>query len=607
DPQNTAALEFTFRARLQAGDHEAAAALASRLFHAPFPTDRKQALRADVASVLAEAGLRMLRRRDLGAAEKLLQQATAVMPDDGSVRLLGARIEAVRGGIDAVARRLLGTSTAEPGNGLSSAVGTTPRVAAETALPTVAFGSAGELAAPWLRAIAPLLPAGRWRCGACEQVLRSAEGRCSRCGAEGRAEVDEPLLFSEVETPAHLADAIEANAAHVRRTVRQALDNDAATRADVDPRALRLRDAVLELGDVVVDELLQAATSSDEQKAAAAVALLRAMGPAVTPSLFSSAEAMEDRRLLPDGGAIAHVVGRIVQGFDRTALPHVEALFASARPSSRNILIDYFLGLADPVEFRVVLERFPPLEILHRLNKIDRAVLRRFLQAIPAESFVATVLLLEPTFYRDEEVLAAIPEAQHPEVLEGVLVQRGPSRTLTSDLLRALADETMRPVAERVLRAYGTRVQDDLLSAFVDRDREPVVRGRIGDLLALLGAAAVERLCASFGSEPAALDDDLRGVLVRMGDTATDALYEAYAQPGWIERVTLGMFRRSGNRRNQIARALCELSSPRADSVLQRLREEETDPDLKLRLQQALHQRKSARSNPTGGADEQAR
>ena len=34
-----------------------------------------------------------------------------------------------------------------------------------------------------------------------------------------------------------------------------------------------------------------------------------------------------------------------MQGFDRSALPHVGSLFASARPEHRKILIDFFLGL----------------------------------------------------------------------------------------------------------------------------------------------------------------------------------------------------------------------------------------------------------------------
>jgi tetratricopeptide (TPR) repeat protein len=600
DPQNAAALELTFRARLQAGDHEAAATLAPRLLNVRRSPEHAAAVRQDIASVLAEVGMQRLRRGDAASAQKLLDRAALASPHEPSVRLLAARLEVASSSAAAVTRRLLADA---------SSTGNAPLAVAASpsaALPTSVLGGASAHVPPWLRAIAPLLPAGRWRCSSCGQVLKAAEGRCPRCTAEGLALVDEPLLFTPVDAPGHVADAIEANTAHVRRTVRAALDADTAADSTNEATA-RLRQAVLELGERGVSELLAAATQGDEGRSATAIALLQAIGPAVTPALFASAEAMEDRRLLPDGGAIAHVVGRVVQGFDRSALPHIEALFASARPNSRNILIDYFLGLADPAQFRVVLERFPPLEILHRLNKIDRAVLLRFLQAIPEDSFVATVLLLEPTFYRDEDVLAAIPFALHPSVLERVLVQRGPSRALTSDLLRGLADDALRLVADRVLRAYGPRVQDDLLSAFVDRDRDAAVRSRIGDLLAVLGASAVERLCGSFGPEPAALDDDLRSVLVRMGDGATDALYEAYAQPGWIERVSLGFFGRGGNRRNQIARALTELGTARADGVLQRLREDETDPDLKLRLQQALHQRRTQQERTPGGTNEQTR
>jgi hypothetical protein len=495
--------------------------------------------------------------------------------------LLAARVDAARRGVAAVAQQLL----AAP---------------AETALVPAAPGAVPAalalVGAQW-QPLAPFVPPGRWRCSLCGAGLTAANARCGRCAAQGRAEVDEPNLFVPVEAPAHLADAIEANLAHVRRTVRAAL----AAPAGKDGEALR--HAVTQLGDRAVGELLAAACSGDEPTTDAAIALLQQLGPPITPALFAAADELEDRRLLPiGGGPIAHVVGRVVQGFDRQALPHVEALFASARPSSRKILIDYFLGLADPNEFQIVLERFPPLEILHRLNKIDGAVLRRFLQAVPEDHFVAEVLLLESTFYREDELLAAIPGAARPDTLERVLVQRGPSRTLTNELLRALGDSTLQPVALRVLRAFSGRVLDHLLSAFLDRDRTVEVRARLAELLAGLGPAAVDRLCGNFGPEPTSLDDELRSVLVAMGDAVVPALQSAYVRPGLVERLTVGLFGRGSNRRAQIVRALATLATPAARVALRALRESETDPNMKLRLQQALH-RLDEQQLAAGGED----
>ncbi|MGE3175016.1 MAG: tetratricopeptide repeat protein [Planctomycetota bacterium] len=579
DPRNRAALEFLFRARLQASDPEAAAAVGRRLL-AQQP-NAPTALRRDVAATVAAAGQYQLRRGDLAAAALSFEHARAIDGAASSVLLLGAQVDAARHGAAAVTQRLL-TSAEQP----AGAPGADPEGAAlpvPVSSRAVALGAA-TAGAGWLAALGPLLPAGRWRCAACGESLLRARARCPRCGAEDRAEVDEPLLFAVVETPAHLADAIEANAAHVRRTVRLALD------AADDHSGRAVRGAALALEDKAVGELLAAACGGDGPRADAAVQLLRELGPGITPALFAAADDLEDRRILPLGGSpIAGVVGRVVQGFDREALPHVEALFASARPGSRKILIDYFLGLADPEEFQIVLERFPPLEILHRLNKVDEPVLVRFLQAVPEQSFVAEVLLLEPVFYREDAILAAIPGASHPQVLEHVLVQRGPSRTLTGELLKALAEPLLRPVAQRILEAFSGRVLDHLLSAFVDRDRSAAVRAQLAQLLARQGPAAVERLCSSFGPEPTSLDDEIRSVLVAMGDTAVPALQAAYSRPGWVQRITVGLFGRGGNRRAQIIRALSSLGSPAARAALQSLRASEDDPNLKLRLQQALH------------------
>lgn len=588
DAGNAAALEFLFRTRLQTGDPDGAAAIGQRLLAARATgaaggPGSDAPLRADIAAAFAAAGDLRLRRGDLAGADTALGRARqlAELPE---THLLTARLEAARSGAAAVAQKLLAQNDA-----------------VESTLPATTGGTSAVI----LAGSRPLLPVaalgaqGRWRCSACGAALPTAAATCPRCLAEGHAEADEPALFVAVATPGHLADAIEANAAHVKRAVRLALA------AAPGPTGHAARLGVVQLADRAVGELLAAACSSDAATADAAIALLQQLGPTITPALFGAADELEDGRLLPLLGApVAHVVGRVVQGFDRAALPHIETLFSSARPSSRKILIDYFLGLADPHEFRIVLERFPPLEILHRLNKIDAAVLRRFLQAVPPDHFVADVLLLEPTFYRDDEVLAAIPGARHPEALERVLVQRGPSRTLTAELLRALGDAALQPVALRVLRAFSDRVLDHLLSAFVDRDRSSEVRARLAEVLAGLGPSAVDRLCASFGPEPTSLDDELRSVLTSMGDRAVPALQAAYVRPGLMERLTVGLFGRGGNRRAQIVRALASIGSPAARSALQSLRDAESDPNLKLRLQQALH--RLDEQQLTAGADDAA-
>ncbi|MEC7584932.1 MAG: hypothetical protein VYE77_11495 [Planctomycetota bacterium] len=585
DPSHEVAVEFLFRMRLQAGDHESAAKIGRRLL--ALTEKVEQELRDDIAQAVAEVGQQQLRAGNLGGAKAALTEAQRLSEAAPEVRLLQARVETAREGAAAVTEALL----QDVGMAGQRVLPAPPKQA--SLLPT-------ETVRAVLPALAPLLPKGRWRCLACGGGLSGDVQRCPRCGAEGQARVDEPALFEAVPTPGFLIDAMEQNRAHVRRMV------DAALQAEEADDRERAADAVLELGDKAVADLLSRACGRHEATANAAIELLRRLGPSTTPALLAAAEEFEDQRLLPIGGSqIATVTGRVLQGFDREALVHVETLFASARSSSRKILIDYFLGLGDPEAFQVVLERFPPLEILHRLNKIEEPVLRSFLQSIPPGHFVAEALLLEEAFYRQEVILEAIPGARHPEVLEQVIVRRGPSQSLSEALLVAVGSTELRPVALRVLREFGSEVLDQVVAAFVDQDQDPEVREHLARLLTGFGPAAVARLCRSFGPEPTALDDDLRQVLVGLTDEAVPALEEAYARTDWLHTVTAGLVRRGNHRRAQIILVLGSLGTARAQSALGRLRTAESDPDLKLRLQQALHRLDEAQlAGQAGRADD---
>ena len=80
-----------------------------------------------------------------------------------------------------------------------------------------------------------------------------------------------------------------------------------------------------------------------------------------------------------------------------------------------------------------------------------------------------------------------------------------------------------------------------------------------------------------------------QAVLVRMGDAAVDPMAAAYARPGWLERMTIGLVTTGAHRRRQIARALCESGTRHAEAALSRLRATEQDPGLALQLDEALH------------------
>jgi hypothetical protein len=571
-PDRAAGWEFVYRARLQTGDFDAAAAAGKRLWDLVRDDPHHEALRSDVARTLALAGTARLQRGDAPGAQAALLQARKLDAAAGTVPLLAARLEANHRGLSAAVQ------------GLLRPLGVAPPTKDRALVVAADAGAVAPLAQGLpMATFAGLVPGSRWQCRRCAAPLHGAVAECPRCRGRGTATLLEPTLVATVDSPTHTMDAIDENDAHIERLVRRAIDGPLAERAGAAAE-------LVALGERAVEPLLRTAWQRSAEAGQPAVELLRAMGPSIAPALFAASDALEQQRLLPIGArSPAAVVGRIVQGFDRTALPHVTALFASAKPEHRKILIDYFLGLHDLEQFQLVLERFPPLEILHRFNKADGEVLRRFLQAVPPGHFVAEVLLLEPTFYREDEVLAAIPGALHPEVLEQALLRRGPTRTLTKALIAGLGDPMLARPSAHLLGGLGDAVLDHVLGAFTDPERSATERSRLGDILVRAGAAAVEKLCGQFGPEPTALDDELLAVLERIGDPATAPLQAAYEHSGWIERVSLGLVARHTNRRVQIVRTLQAIGSAAAAAALQALAAAERDGNLRLRLSQALH------------------
>jgi hypothetical protein len=428
------------------------------------------------------------------------------------------------------------------------------------------------------------IPPSRFVCRACNAPLQDRAAECPRCLAAAPANPGEPLLVGELESPVLWMDAIDVNEAHLQRLVQRATGTDVD-----DPVRQKARDELLALRDAAVPAVLRAAWHLHGHDQDRAIEVLRAMGPAIAPALFRASDDLGAERILPLGSrSPAAIVGRVVQGFDRSALPHVEPLFASAKPEHRKILIDFFLGLHDLQQFQLVLERFPPMEILHRLNKADAQVLRRFLQAVPRGHFVAETLLREETFRRDDELLAAIPGHPDRNVLVAVMRARGPSRAALEVLVTALANAELAEVAEQVLGELGIGALDHVLAAFADPEQGSGERRALQRVLVRYGAPAVAAVVDGFGPEPTAGDDDLRAILVGIGEPAVPVLQSAYERSGWLEKVSLGLISRHTNRRVQIILTLRAIGTLQAIASLQSLDASETDANLRLRLTQAL-------------------
>lgn len=584
-PERAAAWDFVYRAHLQCGDFEKALAAGRRLFDLLGAGNPRTQLADDLARTFVQAGSQRLWRGDAAGAGALLQDARRFADGAEGMALLAARLDAQHAGVERTVQGLL--VEASPAGGSRLPAVTAPRPGGAEGLPMATF--------------AGLIAPSRWYCRSCGGSLAEASRACPRCHAVEPARLREPLLVGELPSPIQAMDAIDVNDAHVQRLVQRCLDGGGAA-------SHAARAELLELRGLAVGPLLRAAWNGSGAVQENAIELLRAMGPGIAPALFAASDELGAARLLPIGSrSPAALVGRVVQGFDRAALPHVEPLFASAKPEHRKILIDFFLGLADLEQFQLVLERFPPMEILHRLNKADAAVLRRFVQVVPRGHFVAETLLLEPTFYRDEEVLAAIPGAAHPDVLEEVLVRRGATRTLTKVLIAALCEPALAGVAERLLGRLGDAVFEHVLAAFLDAERSGDERARLARVLVAGGASAARSVAAGFGPEPSAFDDDLRDILGRIGDAAVPELQAAYGHSGWLEKVAIGLISRHTNRRAQIVASLRTIGTPAAAAALRALAVTERDANLRLRLQQALHALEGGTGADDGGAHGQDR
>jgi hypothetical protein len=575
---------FVYRARLQSGDFAGACAAGRRLLELLPPGAERDALAVDVARATAQTGGERLTRGDAAGARELLHAARRLAPDAPPVALLAARVDAHERGLEHAVRALL--TGPDPVAATSRAL-----VAVRAQLPAV---TAATLPAA---TFAGLAPPRRWACRCCRAPLAAPGGPCPRCDAPDAAEATEPRLVETIDSAARTMDAIDVNDAHLARLVAHALDGSGRERELARAELLALRERA-------VTAVLRAAWHTTEHRQDAAIEVLRAMGPGIAPALFAASDALGEQRVLPLGSrSPAALVGRVVQGFDRAALPHVEPLFASARPAHRKILIDFFLGLADPEQFQLVLERFAPIEIVHRLNKADAAVLIRFLQAVPG-GHATEALLRDGTFYRDEELLAAIAGAADPRVLHAVYVARGASRAGTKVALAALADLGLADAAERVLADLGDGPLRYVLQAFADPECDPAVRPRLRRLLVRCGAAAAAALCDGFGPEPTALDDELRELLAAIGDAAVAPLQAAYEHSGWLEKVGARLVSRHTNRRVQVVLALQQIGSGAAVAALRALAQGERDSALRARLQHALE---GGGHTAAGGADGPAR
>jgi hypothetical protein len=434
--------------------------------------------------------------------------------------------------------------------------------------------TAAELA---LHEIAAEVAAAPFACSRCGVALAHSVVRCPQCEAKNTAAVREPGLQRALVSVAAAADEIEENDAYLRRLLAQTLAGDDAARA-----------ALTAAGAPAVDVVFTHAVAHAGPRALL-VEVMQAMGSPALAALFDAYERVRRQSAHgPAADAAPDVVGRVVQTYGPSALPAFEARLDTEDHDLRKIVIDYYLGLEQVEELQAVLERYPPVEVIQRLNATPAPRLQRWLTRVPDRGLLAEVVLVHPMFLRDEDLLLAAAQADAPDALLAILRRRSATHDLATFAVDHLHDDAVAPVAERLLQHYGLAAVDALLAGTLDLDRAQQARVRARGLLVQLGAPVVAQVCQCFGPSPSRLDDELVALLVAIGDVAVEPLCDAYRKRNLMERVAGRLVRRYNHPRNAIVKVLARIGGPAARSGLLTLRSTESDANLKLRLDQAL-------------------
>lgn len=487
------------------------------------------------------------------AALPRLEQARSADPGRASVRLARARVLLALGRSEEAhaehlaLRRQRGPDWTRNEEGLRAAL-------------RASEGDAGDAAGgmgPATGTVGRSLAASRL---AADEALRPVSA------AARTAVVDPPRRRLErITDPGAIWDAIRADPDHVERLCAA-------------PGPHHVEDVVA-LGVEAAPSLLRAAMAGGD--AAHLAAVVRAIGPSIGPALVEAARS-NDRFPEAELRSLLSALGPEGAG-------PLASHLGSADRRLRHALIDVHLGMADVAVFERVLDAVPLVDVVQRCNAVQGSVLVPFLASLPEGHFLFDMLLPDGGFVRDAAVLAAIPGSTAPEALERLLARRGAARSLCSDLVRALVDPDLAAVAGRLLDGFGERAIGPMVLAFADPELGEDVRAAIRVRLVGMGAAAVGPLCGCVGAHPTELDADVVSVLAAIGDAAVPALRDACLERGLLARLNPGGRRRGAHRRAMAVRALGRIGSMQARAALTTLRAHESDPEVLLRISQALH------------------
>jgi hypothetical protein len=232
----------------------------------------------------------------------------------------------------------------------------------------------------------------------------------------------------------------------------------------------------------------------------------------------------------------------------------------------------------------------PPKEILERLTACPEEDLGPFLDAVPADGFLASRILVDRTFDAEHAIVSALSRGGNREKLRKVLMQRGFSARAYDALEDIWEDRGTRIIVRDIVRSYGPAAADHLLKTYTTPSVPEEVREEALGLYMDLGGDQVERLVERLSEGDSETETAILRVIVAFGNRAVPVLVNAYGKTGLLGRVGLNR-RRLTYRKIALLRALSRIGSYDAILGLRGLLAKEPDPDLKRRIQGLLDRR----------------
>lgn len=617
DPEDPGTVELLLDASLSAGDLPRAVSLSKRLETLAPEEDQEKARRLR-AAVCARAGSEYVRRGSTKEGANLLRTALHLNP-----ALVAPRVELVRsswlfGTADSAEKELEDqlrdmerlaeeglivfeppalpaaepSGNDEPVEAADGGARALPPGDGPAALPAPAGGSelspvrtGAPLAVPAGNLAKKLLPrAAVYVCAHCGRGETTFREECPGCGRIGTMAAPDLSGLLPVEDMKDVFDEIQENRAFMRTLIGRASggDEDAADR-------LVLAGPHVVKG--IFREILRVADNEP------LVRVLSRMGVEAVDAIlegYRRASAFSTRKLVREGvrafRGLEDVLVRVFAGMGDEVLPVLMPLLDTAERDLRIVVLDVMIRRGAAAELEELRFVVPPKEILERLSACPEDELDAFLDAVPADGFLSSRILVDRTFDSERALVRALMRGGNREKLRRVLMQRGFSARAYDALEEIWEDRGTRIIVRDVVRSYGPAAADHLLKTYTSAAVPEEVREEALGLYMDLGGDQIERLVERLSEGDSATESALMRVIVAFGNRAAPVLVAAYGRTGLLARVGLNK-RRLTYRKITLLRALGRIGTWDAMQGLRSLLAKEPDPELKRRIHGLLERK----------------